>query len=154
MKVYLVRHGKANPAEIDPAKGLSDEGKADIIRLAESIKHLDIRVKEIIHSGKARAEQTAMLIASAIHSANDMKAKSGMKPDDPVERIGVEITTQGDDLMLVGHLPFMAKLSSYLLTGNPERCHLEFAAGGMACLEYDKGQWSLEWFISPEMLGK
>lgn len=152
MKIYLVRHGQPNPAEIDPAKGLSDTGKTDINRLADTIKHLNISVAEIMHSGKARAQQTAMILASVIRSERGVNARNGINPDDPVKDVAEEIIAGSEDLMLVGHLPFMGKLSSILLAGDDYRGLLEFTTGAMACIEYNKGKCSLNWFINPEIV--
>lgn len=151
MKLYLVRHGSANPADVDPQKGLSDIGKKEITTLAALVKHLNIRVTEIYHSGKARAEQTAEILSIAIKSKNGLSARGDLEPNDPVEKIAVEIISAGRDTMLVGHLPFMAKLASYLLSGNPDKCALNFSTGAMACLDYQEKKWSLSWFINPDI---
>jgi len=152
MKIYLVRHGQSNSADIDPEKNLSDTGKREIIKLAESIKHLGINVDEIWHSDKARACQTAEILAAAVKSSKGLIEKSGLKPNDDVKPVAEEIKTYDADLMLVGHLPFMAKLTSLLLTGNENRCAFEFDAGGLACFDYDKGAFCLNWFIHPGLI--
>lgn len=151
MKLYLVRHGTSNPADIDPAKGLSDIGKKEIATLAALVRHLNIKVASIFHSGKARAEQTADIVGVALESANGISPKSGLAPNDPVQDIAAEITSAGEAIMLVGHLPFMAKLSSFLLAGNADKISLDFKAGGMAFLEYQDDRWILRWLINPEI---
>jgi phosphohistidine phosphatase len=151
MKVYLVRHGTSSPGDVDPQKGLSDQGKAEIGALANGLKHLGINVSEIRHSGKARAEQTAQIMAGAVQSKKGVNAVKGLAPNDPVENVADELVALGDNLMLVGHLPFMAKLVSYLLAGDTARCSADFQAGGIACLEYDKGKWTLLWMAYPEL---
>ena len=152
MKIYLVRHGHPNPADIDPAKGLSDDGKAEINRLADTIKHLNINVAEILHSGKARAEQTAMILSNVVRSERGVNVRNGISPNDPVKDIADEIIARDEDLMLVGHLPFMGKLGSILMAGDDYRGLLEFSTGAMACLEYNKGKCRLNWFINPEIV--
>jgi phosphohistidine phosphatase len=55
--------------------------------------------------------------------------------------------------MLVGHLPFMARLASRLLAGRDDRMSVAFPAGAVACLGYDPDDgWSLEWMVTPDML--
>ena len=151
MKLYLVRHGSANPADIDPQKGLSDIGKKEIATLAALVRHLNIEVENIYHSGKARAEQTAEIVNIAIQSANGVSQKTGLTPNDPIKDIATEIVSAGKDVMLVGHLPFMAKLASYLLSDNTDKIALEFKAGGMAYLEYQDNRWILKWLINPDI---
>jgi hypothetical protein len=57
------------------------------------------------------------------------------------------------DVMLVGHLPFMAKLASRLIAGSEDSNALLFSPGSVACLERteEKG-WTLAWMIRPELL--
>jgi phosphohistidine phosphatase len=154
MKIYLVRHGEANPEEIDPEKNLSDSGRNEIKHLAESIRHLNITVKEMRHSGKARARQTAEILADSISSESGLIKKAGLNPNDPVAPVADELTALGEDITLVGHLPFLARLTSYLLTGNELKSAFNFEAGGMVCLEHNKRKWSLSWFVNPDLYRK
>ena len=152
MRLLLARHGQSNSGDVDPDKGLTKTGIKDIMKLAESIKHLDIGVDEIWHSGKTRASQTAEILSSTVKSNKGILAKDGLKPNDPVEPIANEITAYRADLMLVGHLPFMSKLASLLLANSENRCSVSFYNGSLACFEYDKGDWSLSWLIHPELV--
>jgi phosphohistidine phosphatase len=152
MKIYLARHGQANSADIDPLKGLSDDGKAEIGHLATALKGLDINVSVIWHSGKARAEQTAEILATAVKSANGLIKQSGLNPDDSVDEVAAEIQALNRNLMIVGHLPFMARLISKLLTGDYAGLSVNFPTGGMACLDYTRGQWSFDWLINPTVM--
>jgi phosphohistidine phosphatase len=152
MKIYLARHGQYNSADVDPLKGLSDTGKAEIGRLAEALRGLDINVAIIWHSGKARAEETAQILAAAVKSANGLIKQTGLNPDDPVDDVATEIQTLDRNLMIVGHLPFMAKLTAKLLTGDSARCAVNFPTGSIICLDYNRGKWSLDWFINPQVI--
>ncbi len=58
-----------------------------------------------------------------------------------------------EDVMLVGHLPFLAKLAAALLSGDKEQTFVDFKMGGIVCLKrFDDGRWTLEWMIVPEMI--
>jgi len=151
MNLYLVRHGSANPADIEPQKGLSDIGKKEIATLTALVRHLNIEVANIYHSGKARAQQTAEIMNVGVSSARGFAQKSGLAPNDPVKDIAAEIVSAGQNVMLVGHLPFIAKLASYLLSGSDDKAALEFKTGGMAHLEYRDNNWVLKWHINPEI---
>lgn len=150
MKIYLVRHGKSNPANIDPEKGLSEIGKQDIIRLAESVRHLGISVHQIWHSGKTRARQTAEILSKVVRTEEGLAERDGLKPNDPAEATALEINAYNCDLMLVGHLPFLARLASLLFSGDLDRCAFDFPPGTMTCFNYKDDIWSLEFSISPE----
>ncbi len=151
MKIYLARHGEANSADIDPEKGLSDKGKTDITRIAEMIRHLDIVVTEIYHSGKARAEQTASILSQTIQAANGISKKQGLEPNDPIEPVADELRTLVENIMIVGHLPFMAKLASLLISQDDHKSLFDWQPGSIACIEQEKGKFTLQWFINPEV---
>src|SRR5260221_11274244 len=60
MRVFLVRHGEARREEVDPERHLTDRGAEDVRRIAaQAVDDLGIRPARIVHSGKARARQTA-----------------------------------------------------------------------------------------------
>jgi len=42
MRVYLVQHGKAKPAEEDPGRGLTGEGYAEVKQVADFLAGLRI----------------------------------------------------------------------------------------------------------------
>jgi phosphohistidine phosphatase len=149
MKLYLVRHGQSNPEDIDPEQSLTAIGEKNIAKLKESIYHLDINVDQIWHSGKKRAKQTAEIISAAVKTQKGLVEKTGLKPNDSVTPVAQEVIAHNTDLMLVGHLPFMSKLASYLLIGDEDKCEIDFMAGAAACLEYDKGKWTLNWLMHP-----
>jgi len=66
MRIYLTQHGEALAKDVDRERPLSEQGRADVQRLAEVLREKGVRVEQIWHSRKTRAEQTAALIADAI----------------------------------------------------------------------------------------
>ena len=76
-----------------------------------------------------------------------------MPLDDPAlwaERLGE--TDKG--VVLVGHLPHLARLTSLLLSSDPERGIVEFSNAGMVCLQRNEdGRWALLWSVVPALLG-
>src|SRR2546430_12065596 len=81
MHVYLVQHGKAKSAEEDPNRGLSDEGRMEVMRVAEFLAELRITVSLVQHSGKSRAEETAHLLVNSIRCTSGPCHSQGMDPD-------------------------------------------------------------------------
>ena len=58
-----------------------------------------------------------------------------------------------DGLMIVGHLPFMQKISSKLLCNDAENKCINFQQGGIVCLiQEEDGNWSVDFMFTPEML--
>ncbi len=152
MSLYLVQHGKANKKEIDPEKGLSDDGIRDVRRIADVARGYCIHVSCIKHSGKKRALQTAELFASVIGAENGIKEINCINPKDDVVGFAEDADFE-DDLMVVGHLPFMEKLVSYLVTGSIEKSIFKFQNGGIVCLEKntDMDSWLIKWTLMPRI---
>jgi phosphohistidine phosphatase len=154
MKLYLIRHGQPNAETIDPQKGLSPTGQQEIEILATILKANDISVKEIWHSEKNRARQTAGILANVISPENGVVEKKGLSPTDRIEPAVGKILAFRENLMIVSHLPFLAHLASLLLSGDEHRMAMNFDTGAMACLDYAHGRWTLEWFAYPGLFKK
>jgi phosphohistidine phosphatase len=61
------------------------------------------------------------------------------------------VDASDDDLMLVGHMPYMGKLAAQLTTGNKERDFLEFTTATVLCLKRGgRGAWYIGWMVTPE----
>ncbi len=84
MRIYLTQHGEALAKDVDRERPLSEQGRADVQRLAEFLRDKGVRVEHIWHSGKTRAEQTAALIADAILPDGRPEARPGLGPNDLV----------------------------------------------------------------------
>lgn len=151
MALYLVQHGKSLPKEVDPEKGLSDEGIADVERIAKTARAYDIRVSAIRHSGKKRARQTAEYIGRAL-SVSEIAQIAGMNPLDDVTDLAKTLSPAAD-LMLVGHLPFMERLVSWLTTGSTEFTVFKFQNGGIVCVDRlpDSDRWAVKWALMPNI---
>jgi phosphohistidine phosphatase len=57
------------------------------------------------------------------------------------------------DTMVVGHLPFMAKLVSHLVTGDDSPTLVAYQPGAVVCLELIEKDWQINWMVRPELLG-
>ena len=55
-------------------------------------------------------------------------------------------------LLIVGHMPFMSRLCSLLLTGSPDAETVVFTTSSMACLD-STDSWKLLWKASPTDIG-
>jgi phosphohistidine phosphatase len=152
MALYLVQHGKSLPKDVDPDQGLSDEGRAETERIAEVARGYNVNVSQIKHSGKTRARQTAEIFASALNPAGGVAEVSGLKPLDAVSQFAALIDAAADT-MLVGHLPFMERMASYLVTGSADRPIFKFQNAGIVCLDKDpnSGSWVIVWTLMPKI---
>jgi phosphohistidine phosphatase len=153
MKLYLVQHAKAASKQADPERLLTEDGRRDIQKVAAFIKPLNLSVDYLWHSGKKRAAQTADALAEVVEVRAETTARDGLAPNDDVTVIKNEIEAAQHDIMLVGHLPFLSKLTSLLLTGSESASAVAFKNAGIICLDYfDDNQWQLDWMIIPELL--
>ncbi len=152
MALYLVQHGKSLPKDQDPQKGLSPEGTAETQRIAEVAKGYGIRVSTITHSGKTRARQTAEIFEAALKPSGGIHERSGLNPLDDVSVFADSIDSTKDG-MLVGHLPFMERLTAYLITGSFEKPVFKFQNSGIVCLDIDPvtQAWMIKWTLMPHI---
>ncbi len=151
MYLYLVQHGKAMDKEANPERPLSDEGRADVRKMASFIS--GIEVARIIESGKLRATETAEIIGNSLGKGTE-KGEHLSPLDNPGEWVG-KLNEVSDNTMLVGHLPHLGKLASLLLVGAPEVDVVKFSPGGVLCLERNEGEnngWTVQWMVVPDLL--
>ena len=150
MAIYLVQHGKNLPKDMDPDKGLSEDGKKEVESVAATAKRWGLHVASIRHSGKKRALETAEMFESILGSRDGVQEMGGLGPTDDVTKVAA-ILDQHENTMFVGHLPFMEKLVAYLIRGSAETPVIKFKNGGIVCLEKDRvnGEWVIQWVIPP-----
>lgn len=154
MNIYLVQHGNPVPKEKDPDRPLSDKGKKDVEKVADFLKKTGIEVNEIFHSGKTRARQTAEIMTSRLNPGKEPQKKEGISPLDDVQIIAEEIKKRQKNLMIVGHLPHLAKLTAFLTTKSDSNSVAGFQQGGIVCLrpDEDKKTWTIAWILMPEII--
>jgi phosphohistidine phosphatase len=153
MKLYLVQHGEACAKAVDPERPLTDQGREDIDGLTAFLEQAGIQVERVIHSGKLRAAQTADRLAKAVAPLVELETSDRLNPDDDPKLIDWQTFTGGRDALVVGHLPFMARLVAHLVVGDEDRVIIAYQPGSVVCLEHngDAG-WQIDWMIRPELL--
>lgn len=150
MAIYLVQHGLSLSKEADPERGLSEQGFAEVQLIANRARDHNILVSQVIHSGKKRASQTAHIFAQALQPEGGISERAGLQPMDDVKTIADSLDTTNNQ-MLVGHLPLMEKLVSFLITGSAEKPVIKFQNGGIICLDQspDTGAFYIKWALLP-----
>ncbi len=151
MKLYLMRHGEAEGIYEGDEPGLTATGEAEVNRIGEALSSMDVKIDQIYHSGKLRARQTAEIVRKKLGVDIQIREKEGLKPNDPVAVLVENLKETDENSLIVGHLPFMAKLTSSLLAEKESDFMIAFNTASVACLEYMNSYgWSLHWFINPE----
>lgn len=152
MNIYLAQHGNALDKQVDPDRPLSESGLSDVRRMAGFLigrMHAD----RIVHSGKTRARQTAELLGASVSPGITTEKIAGIAPNDPVEVFAEQLTSWEGNILVVGHLPFLAKLVTLLTGGDPESPAVKFQPGSIVRLTSDdEGGWRISWMITPELL--
>ncbi len=152
MRLYLVRHAEPKTKEEDPERPLSEKGFQEIGKVASYLSQLNIRVDAIFHSGKLRAKQTAEVLSEELNPPEGLSETDGLAPLNDPAIWADRLKERTDDIMLVGHLPYLERLSSLLLCGDMDKKIVAFRMGAVVCLKReDNAEWSLQWILIPEM---
>jgi phosphohistidine phosphatase len=146
MKLYLMRHGQAASIEADPQQGLSNEGKAGIEQLAHRLSRQGVTFKQVFHSEKARAQQTAEIMTNILSPDVAPTSRTNLKPNDDPEKLLPDIDTWQEDTLIASHLPFIPHLLMLLTNDNQAS---SFTPGTIACLTKNGSKWQLEWISRP-----
>lgn len=149
MKLYLIQHAQAKTKDEDPERGLTEEGKENIHKTALFFKSRVSEVKEIWHSGKKRAFETAEILTEILDGQIPLLEKDYLAPGDDTARLLRELDNLAYDLVIVGHMPFLSKLTSALLASSRETVH--FKNAGIVCLTSGE-HWTLEWIVIPGLI--
>ncbi len=154
-KLFLVRHGEAAAGGEIPNPPLSEDGAEAVRKIAVFLARGRIGVARIIHSDKTRARETARLIVNAIGPDPSVEeAASGLAPNDSTALLMEAIGQWTDNVMLVGHLPYLGRLASLLVVGAEDKPIVTFEPATVVALDLmDDGRWGIDWVLKPRMLG-
>ncbi|MFQ6106847.1 MAG: phosphohistidine phosphatase SixA [Thermoplasmata archaeon] len=152
MKLYLARHADPKSEAEDPERPLSERGERQAEEIGRFASNTGVRVTQIRHSGKKRAQQTAETMGRYLSPPGGVIPVSGIAPLDDVAGAAEKLEGEEADLMLVGHLPFMNRLVSQLLFGNPDWLVVDLPKAGMICLARAGDSWTIDWLVHPGIL--
>ena len=150
MEVYLVQHGESKPESADSQRPLTDKGRADVEHVALYIAGLGLQVTRIVHSSRLRAKQTAEIFVQRLVPTPTILEQKILGPSDDPHQTKRLIQEEEKSLMLVGHLPYLSRLASLLILGDPEKEVVRFAMGGIVCLGKSGDGWLVDWSIIPK----
>ncbi len=142
--IYLVHHADAVPPSVDAQRPLSGLGRAHADLLASRAADRGVKPDVIWHSGKLRARQTAEAFWRACNPLAELSAIRGMQPADPPSWIRDQVVRETRAVMLVGHMPHLARLFTLLVTGGEDPL-IEFPAHGLIAVEINDGLGKEVW---------
>jgi phosphohistidine phosphatase len=148
-RLFLVRHAKAELAagREDYERKLTDRGRADARLVAKTLAARRILPDLLIHSGAARAKQTAEILAAEWRTKIELEEDVGLYDAslttllDRTRALGHADKSVG----LVGHNPGLGELAT-ALTGSgaePEvsRLFAKYPTGAVAVLDFSIKRW-------------
>ena len=161
MKIlYLLRHAKAQPQEIDGtdfARGLSKQGYAEVLEMAEKANMLSIKAELVIASAAIRTTQTAQFFAEYTGLNADVIQSEQRLYNSAIGQY-LEVINQlpegVNNVVLLGHNPTISDLVNYL--SNTYEVDLPTAGFVKLCLLSDtwagvgSGIASIEWVKVPD----
>lgn len=154
MDVYLMQHGEAAAADLDPRRPLTEQGRGSVAAVAGQAAACGVRIDRIVHSGKLRARQTAEMLADALGGSAAAEV-SGLAPMDPVEAAAAALIDPeaSGSIAIVGHLPFLDRMASLLVTGDADDHVVAFRNGGLVRLvpAGHAGRFAVAWILVPEL---
>ena len=143
--LYLLRHGKTIRDSEFCSRPLAPRGHRQMVWLAEAVKAHEFRPARVLVSPALRARQTAQAFCQRAVPDVPRELADWMLPCDPVGPWAERLRGLEEDLLMVGHNPFMEDLAT-ALTGRPHR----FKTGALGAFARDAlGRWSTEWFLKP-----
>lgn len=146
MKIYLMRHGEALSPEVNAERPLSPRGREEIERVAKFLGRKAFPLSKIFSSPKKRAVQTAEIMRDFLAPGLGVEEANFLLEEDARE---AAMHLGEEDVMVVGHIPLLNELVSYLVVGDERRQVIQFSQGMVVCLS---GSWRIEWAIHPELI--
>lgn len=150
--IYLVHHGEAVPADVDAQRPLTEAGLGTARRLARAAARRGAAPVEVWHSGKLRARQTGEAFLRACNPRAAFTMVRGLRPADPSDILADRLAGETRELLLVGHLPLVARLLRRLVGRVGE--DLAFPPHGLVALEPDPAgdatRWRESWRLRPD----
>jgi phosphohistidine phosphatase len=142
MRLSLLRHGIAvergtSGYENDSERPLTAKGELRMRRIAEGMLALGLSYDLILSSPYLRARQTAELVAPVLKTPDGVQLSATLTPEgNPRQLIEALHTNEREqqDILLVGHEPYLSRLISTLLTGGPNLA-VVMKKGGLCALD-------------------
>jgi phosphohistidine phosphatase len=162
MNLYILRHGiavehGAAGYENDDERPLTGKGERKMWAIAEAIKALEISFDSILSSPLVRAHQTAEIVAESLKCKKRLELTDILSPQHSAKPLLEHLQHQRaiEDVLLVGHEPFLSQFISLLISGNTDTPVL-LKKGGFCKLSTDHLKYgkcaTLEWLLTPRQM--
>jgi phosphohistidine phosphatase len=148
-RLFLIRHAKAQPSvgRDDYERTLTDRGRADARRVAAALAARNMLPEALVHSGAARAKETAEILAGEWPRRVKLEEELGLY--DATQSLLFARTRALSNahkrIGLVGHNPGLGELA-VALTGSGAQAELsrlnaKYPTGAVAVLDFSVHRW-------------
>jgi phosphohistidine phosphatase len=164
MNLYILRHGLAvdhgAPGYAkDADRPLTPKGERKLGRIADAMDELELSFDLILSSPYTRARQTAEIVAEALGACKKLKFSDALTPHGSFKKL-IEWLNRckslPDDVLLVGHEPYLSGLISLLVSGD-STFSVVMRKGGLCKLSIESLKHgrcaALEWLLTPRQMG-
>jgi phosphohistidine phosphatase len=122
-----------------------------VARAANFAARLGVRVVEIRHSGRLASIQTAEAFERELSSPR--REIVGLGPDDDINPLRREAAGLTDNVLVVGHLPFLNRIAGALLAQDESMPVVVFHHAALIRMDRrDDARWSLQLVMPPGVM--
>lgn len=154
--LYLVRHGSAEDvgAGSDAERHLTPEGVRRTREVARALRTIMGEVDRIVSSPLVRARQTADIIAQQLGFEGGIEKSASLAPSAEASAcLGALRCSADENIVLMGHMPHLAELASWLLVGE-YGAQVKLKKASVCCFSCAENDWQagggcLEWLLQP-----
>ena len=140
VKIYLLRHGKAEAGYPDVSRVLADRGRRQAHALGCFLRgQVCFRPVVVWCSPLTRAIETADCFLQAWGGVIESRSRvDALEPERDPAALLAELGALGRDVLLVGHNPNLETLASLLISGERRRARLCIKTGVLLCLDWQE----------------
>lgn len=164
MNIFILRHGiavdRGTPGfDSDSERPLTPKGERKLLQVADAMEAMNLNFDIILTSPFIRARDTARIIADSLGAKKRLQETDdltpGGSPKNLIEHIQA-IKPAPENILLVGHEPYLSQLVSFLIAGDIHALVL-LKKGGLCKLNTDGLRYArcamLEWLLTPKQMG-
>ena len=163
MRLYLIRHAHASPAENDAQRELSERGRQTTAHVATFFRQNGgLRPAQVWHSPLQRAFETATALATGLELDIPLVETDGLRPEDAPSLMTQRLAAYPPvhDIALVRHEPNLGALASMLVCDRAAPVLFHFKKSAVLCLRRseknhgssNRPRWRVDWHFAPGLL--
>jgi phosphohistidine phosphatase len=167
LNLIILRHGEAGTRLSDPVKDqkrpLTQSGKKELVQVAKSLQHLNVKFNYILSSPLLRAFETAKIVAGEYNLVKQIEKYDELKPSGNQDLLYDKLKKLNTDsnILVVGHEPYLSNMISDIISNNnfnENKSNIILKKAGLSKIKITstvprlKGE--LSWLITPKILKK